>query len=97
MLWPLKGLVAGFESLFMLVYHSDHGILPHSSNTSLHGTMRSQRSARHTSERRPAAAARTIGPFSVPGEVPCLFWSVHRARSSAATSGRRRSLRLCLV
>src|SRR5262245_17242333 len=40
MSWPLKGLVVRLESLFMLVYHSDHGILPHSSNTSLHGTMR---------------------------------------------------------
>src|SRR5262245_6052767 len=49
MWWPLKGLVASFESLCTLVYHSDHGILPHSSNTSLHGTMRSRRAVRHAS------------------------------------------------
>src|SRR5262245_47825233 len=29
----------------MLVYHSDHGLLPHSSNTSLHGTIRSRQTA----------------------------------------------------
>src|SRR5262249_37696848 len=29
-----------FDRSFMLVYHSNHGELPHSSNTLLHGTMR---------------------------------------------------------
>src|SRR5262245_38184036 len=65
MSWPLKGLVAGFESLRTLVYHSNHGILPHSSNTSLHGTMRSRRSrGARVGEHRPAVAARGDRPPS---------------------------------
>src|SRR5262245_36865829 len=52
----------------MLVYHSNHWILPHSSDTLLHGTMRLQR--REAWERRRAVAARTSAPLAFREQAP---------------------------